>query len=764
MSNTSPSPEIKQSACILCSLNCGITVQLDGRRIKKVKGDKAHPVSQGYICQKAARLDHYQNHRDRLKAPLRRRDDGSFEEVSWDVAIAEIASKLKMFRERHGGHSIAFYGGGGQGNHLPGAYGAALRAALGTPYVYTSLAQEKTGDFWLNGKLFGRQTCHVTEGIEEAQVAVIFGANPWQAHGIPQARNVLREFAKDPKRTMVVVDPRKTQSAAMADIHLQVKPGTDAFLMLAMLATIVQHGLEDKEFLKRHTLGFETFRNHLLSINIEDYCQRAGVPTKDVVKVAELLAKADSASTRHDLGLEQSLHSTLNCYLEKLLFLITGNFGRPGCNNLHTQFVPVIGHSREPEEGGVTTKVTGMKEISKMFPPNILPQEIDTDHPERVRALFVDSANPIQTGADTAAYRQAFSKLELLVAVDVAMTETTRMAHYILPASTQLEKTEATFFTLGFPTNHFHLRKPIMEPEGDTLPEPEIYTRLLMEMGEVPRSYPILQRLAKSHVKKPRRLGFPLAFQTLLKTRPALQPYAAIILYQTLGKALPRGQASAAVIWGASHFYAKRYSKQMARAGYVGGPEKQAEKLFQAILKSPTAVPLSTHTHEEVWTLVRHPDKKIRLHIPEMFQEIEALQNEESLVSEEFPFLLAAGERRSYNANQIYRDPAWRKNDPHGALRIHPDDASRLGVADADRVKCETARGSLEVVVEIDSAMRPGFLSLPHGYGQQRTDPDNPEQLLTDGPAINLLTDSSHCDSLAKTPLHKSVPARLVKV
>ena len=130
--------------------------------------------------------------------------------------------------------------------------------------------------------------------------------------------------------------------------------------------------------------------------------------------------------------MEHSLHSTLNTYLEKLLALMTGRVGKRGGVNLHTQFVPLIGHS--PDDG-VRTRVTGMREISKMFPPNILPAEIDTDHPERVRAVFVDSANPMQSAADSQAYRQAFGKLDLLVAVDVSMTETAQMADYVLPAA-----------------------------------------------------------------------------------------------------------------------------------------------------------------------------------------------------------------------------------------------------------------------------------------------------------------------------------------
>ncbi|MEO7331927.1 MAG: molybdopterin-dependent oxidoreductase, partial [Minicystis sp.] len=138
------------TACILCSQNCGLDVALDGRRLTRIRGDRAHPASQGYTCEKALRLDHYQNGKDRLTAPLRRRADGSFEEIDWDTAIREVAAGLAKVRDQHGGESIFYYGGGGQGNHLGGAYSRATRAAVGSVYTSNALAQEKTGEFWVD--------------------------------------------------------------------------------------------------------------------------------------------------------------------------------------------------------------------------------------------------------------------------------------------------------------------------------------------------------------------------------------------------------------------------------------------------------------------------------------------------------------------------------------------------------------------------------------------------------------------------------------
>src|SRR5688572_4214377 len=201
----------EQTACILCSRNCGLRVEVEGGRIQSIRGDDAHPVSKGYLCQKAARLEYYQENADRLEHPLRRRPDGSFERVSWEEALADIARRLLAIRERHGGRAFAFYGGGGQGNHLGGAYSRQLLKAMKSRFVYSALAQEKTGDFWVNGRLFGDQRCHLTEDVEHADVVLFVGANPFQAHGIPNARDTLRELKNNPARMMVVVDPRKSE-------------------------------------------------------------------------------------------------------------------------------------------------------------------------------------------------------------------------------------------------------------------------------------------------------------------------------------------------------------------------------------------------------------------------------------------------------------------------------------------------------------------------------------------------------------------------
>jgi len=758
-----PTQSTHKTACILCSVNCGLEVEVTDGHFTKIRGDKSHVASEGYTCQKALRLDYYQNARNRVTAPMRKRPDGTFEEVSWETAIQEVGQKFTSIRDTHGGHSLAYYGGGGQGNHLNGgAHGAAAwMSAVGSPYIYTSLAQEKTGGFWLDGKLFGKQYCHPAEDVENADFLLLIGTNPWQSHGFPRARKVLQDLVSDPNRTMVVVDPRRTETAEKADEFLQVRPGGDAHMLLAMLGCIVQEELHDKEFIAEHTTDFDQLEAILRDVDVDKYAEEAGLNSDVVREVARKYATTEKACVRTDLGLEQSLHSTLNLYLSKLLWLITGHFGREGTNTLHTALGPLIGHSKDPEEGGITTQVTGAQQISGLFPPNVLPQEIDTDHPDRIRGMLIDSSNPVATGADTQAYRAAFDKLDVLVVIDVAMTETARLADYILPAHTQFEKWEATFFNGEFPENYFHLRRPVIEPKHNTLPEPEIYRRMLVAMGAFPDSFPLLTKIAAFDRKFPKLRMFPAALMQTLKRNRSLRKSMSLILHETLGRTLPDRAQPAAAVWGLCHRFVQTYGEDcVRRAGIRDQGAGIAEAMFSKIMESESGCLISVHDYEESWKFLAHKDGKIHLAVPRMFEEIKQLQSLSA--DDNYPLTLMAGERRAYNANTIYREEAWRKKDSEGSLKILPDDAAALDLVDGGWARCESSRSEIDVQVSFTDEMRPGVVSLPHGYGLSENSESGEVQQT--GPAINMLTASDFCDDLAKTPFHKSVPVRLTPI
>ncbi len=741
----------RPSACILCECNCGLEIQLggeSGRRITKVRGDKAHPASQGYACEKPSRLDFYQNDATRLTKPLRRRPDGGFEEIDWETAIREVTERLAAIRDEHGGESIFYYGGGGQGNHLPGGYSRSLRSVLGSRYRSNALAQEKTGEAWVAAQVLGTFT---RSDFEHCEVGVFIGKNPWFSHGLPRTRVTLRELAKDPDRCMIVIDPRRTETADLADIHLQVAPGGDAWLLAAIFAVIVQEGLLDEAWLAEHSDGLDEVRPHFESLPVTEYCEQADVPEALVRKAARRIAEARSAAFFEDLGVQMNRHSTLVSYLHRLIAYGTGHFGKPGTAYPVSSIQPLLTPGAAGKD--YRSPVTGSRIISGLTPCNVIPEEILTGHPKRFRAMFVEAANPVHSLADSPKMREAFEALDFVVAVDVALTETGRLADYVLPVASQFEKAEATFFNFEFPKNYFHLRHALMEPPDGLFSEAELHARLVEALGAMPK--PAVDALATAWDEG--RDAFRDKFFERMAGDPGFVALAPVVLYRAIGEKLPPGTAEGAVLWPLAQIAAQRIPASLRRAGLGADGGDLGEALFDAILENDRGFVFSVDDWSESFEKVATPNGRIQLAVPDLFEELDALATEQRAPSDpDFPLLLSAGERRSFTANTIVRNPGWRKKDAEGALRVSPEDAKSLGLEAGGQARLVTRRGSAEVRVEISERMRPGHVSIPNGTGLAHPDADE-----IGGIAPNELTSIADRDPIAGTPWHTSTAARV---
>ena len=736
------------TACILCECNCGLEVELggeDGRHLVLFRGDKRHPSSKGYACEKAHRLDHYQNGRDRLTTPLRRRADGSFEPIDWDTAIREVAERLAAVRDRHGGESIFYYGGGGQGNHLPGAYSTGTRRALGSRWRSSALAQEKTGEFWVTDRMFGVPAMRAD--FQHCDVALFLGKNPWHSHSIPHARVTLKEIAADPARTLIVVDPRRTETAELADIHLQVRPGTDASLLAALLSILVEEDLVDHAFLEARAVGLEAVLAALRNVPVADHCARAGLDELLVRRTAEVIGRARALATFEDLGVQMNRDSTLVSYLHKLLVALTGSIGREGTAFVPTVLAPIAGGASERR-----SPVKGAPIISGLVPCNLIAEEILTDHPARYRAMLVEAANPAHSLADSKRFREALQSLDTVVVIDVAMSETARLAHYVLPAASQFEKAEATFFNFDFPENYFHLRRRLLPPPPGVLPEAEIHARLALALGAITEDD--LTRLRAAAAAGPGAYADAVVGWVMGDAR--LQHQAPVLLYRTMP--LPPEVREGAIVFALALRAATQSPASLARAGFDGSPFEAAQALFGALLEKPWGVVFAVDTWDEVLQRIGTSDGKIHLALPDLLDELGKLPTSTGAADPAFPFLLSAGERRSFTANTIIRDPTWRTRDAGGALRMSPADAAVLGVRSGDRVRLSTRRDSVLVGVEVSDRMQPGHLSLPNGLGLVY--PADGTSVRT-GVAPNELTATGDRDRFVGTPWHKSVPARV---
>ena len=733
--------------CVLCGQNCGLEITVADNRIAKVRPDRSNVRSDGYVCRKGLKVAHHQHHAERLTHPLKR-VDGRFERISWDQAIDEIATKLRGIVDRHGPRSFAYMGGGGQGSHFEAAFGVRLLRGMGSQYHYTALGQEYAGMLWVHGRMFGRQYLDLIPDLPETDVLLVMGWNGMQSHGSHQAPRHLQRLAKDPNKCLVVVDPRRSETAKIADIHLPIRPGTDALLLRAMVAIVLQEGWEDRAYLERYTSGLADVAELFSKFDARAALATCRLDYERVREVSRLLATRKSC-IRYDLGLLMNRHSAVSTYLSVLLQALCGRIGVRGGSVFPGHLLPLGSHSDERDERTWRTVATNSFPVMGAYPPNVMPEEILSDHPQRLRAVFVSGSNPLRSYADTTAYENAFRRLDLLVTTELAMTETAALSHYVLPARSGYESWDGTFFPMTFPEVFFQMRRPIVEPDGEPLENGEIVLRLADRLGLVP-SIPdaLVDAAAASRTEFGRALG------KYLRENPAAAKAMPFVLGKTLGKAL--GSVHLSALWGLLQSAPKAFREEAERVGFAAGPG-QPDAIFQALLDRPDGLWISRVEPEHNLAHLQTEEGRIGLHVRELTAEIRGLDasHEEAALrpDPEFPLVLMAGRHMLSNANTLLRDPSWLDGDRSCTVTMNPADATTLGLDGGQVVRVTTAAGSVEVQLELTDAERKGHVTIPHGFGLAHGGK-------TYGVNVNRLTKNTHRDEFG-TPLHRYVPCRV---
>ena len=734
---------------------CGLEVRIEDNQIVKSRGDKENLNSQGYVCRKGLNIRYHQHHAGRLLYPLKR-VGGRFERISWDQAINEIAARLKAIVDEHGPRSLALMGGGTIACMSQGLFSVGLLRAMGSQYFYNALAQELTGRYWVDGECFGNQNRHTVPDLEHTNMVLMVGKNPMMSHHSPRARKHWPAFAKDPDNVLVVVDPRVSETAKLADIHLALRPGTDALLYRAMIAIIIQNNWQSQAYIDEHVSGFDKIRPLFENFDARAAIEVCELDYDQVVKVCRLFTTRRS-SHESDLGVLMNRHSTLISYLENVLRAICGRIGVKGGNLFSTGLMsggPTKVRNRDKEALAWRTAATDFFPITNLYPPNVMPEEILNDQPDRLRTVIVSGTNPLRSFADTSQYEKAFGALDLLVTVDIAMTETAALSHYVLPALSAYESYDAGMQPHGFPDVFMQVRHPVVKPQGEQLEAAEIFTRLADALGLVPEIPEKLQAAADSGD----RLRFGAELMAFVGENPNAGRAMQYILAKTLGRSM--GSVNLACQWSRLITLPPWAQEKAVRAGFTPGPTI-GDELFQAAIDAPSGLIVGSVDPDE-WDhfkAIATADGRIHLDVPEMLEwieEIEPARELENLNSgrDEYPLIMSSGLHFDGNANTQMRDPAWNEGKTYHWFRMHPDDAARQGLEDGQMVRVITEAGREEIELKLDTTTRPGYALMPHGFGLVH-------QGKKHGANANRLAKNTHRDRLAGTPFHRYIRCRV---
>lgn len=365
--------------------------------------------------------------------------------------------------------------------------------------------------------------------------------------------------------------------------------------------------------------------------------------------------------------------------------------------------------------------------------------------------MIVSGSNPLRSFADTLAYEKAFKKLELLVTIEISMSETARLSHYVLPAKSAFEKWDTTFFNITFPDVFLQVRHPCCESRGAPMEEGEIFTRLAESLGIMPSLPESLTRAALDN-----RQAFAMELLQFMNQNKEAARMLPFVVNRTLGEGLK--SAHLAAIWGLLMMYPQHAPVELAAAGYEVHP-LLGDTLFEEILAHPEGILIGKLDPQKNLERLRTEDAKIHLYIQELegwVQDIEAGTEREALEDSALPFILSAGRHFPFTANTIMRDPAWNDHKQTCTALLHESDARSLGLEDGQEAVITTQASSVNIPVEISDIPARGTVIIPHGYGLEYEGKSY-------GINVNQLTKNTHRDRLLGTPLHRYVPCKVEK-
>ncbi|MBF4163196.1 molybdopterin-containing oxidoreductase family protein [Nocardioides acrostichi] len=685
---TNPSVREVTTYCRICEPLCGMIATVENGRLTSLRPDGDHPLSRGYACPKGLAFPEIQYDPERVLHPLRRVAGGApgeFEQVSWDDALDDIATRLRATIDEHGGGAVGQYFGNPAGFNITAAiWSGAFVSSLGTSHQYTVGSQDINSRYVASKLLYGTLAQLPFPDLAETDFLLMIGANPLVSRGsgvrVPRAKERLADIVSRGGR-VICVDPRRSETAKAFE-HVSVNPDTDALLLASMIDVLRAEDLLDRDAVERQAVGVEELLAACSDFSPEATAARTGVSPDDVRSLARDLAAAPRAAVYGRTGSCLGRHATLISVLIDALTLLTGNLDRPGGTLLST---PVIPFEEVAERAGQMTydasrsRIGGFPDVMGTWPSAIMAEEITTPGPDQLRVLFTLAGNPVLSGPDGAGLEAALGQLDLHVAFDLYVNETNKHADYVLPARTWLERADVPFAVVNSsPWPHVQHADAVLEPEGEARLEWEVYDEIARRAGLtlfLPGPVATLTRPVRALA---RRLGVR-----------GPTPWTLVDLLMRTGP------------------YGDRFG--LRRDGVS----------LKRLRREPRGVMLPRPEGGRLAEVVRHDHGKVDLAPVQLVEEWEKLRaGRDAEPDPAFPLrMIGLREMRSQNSWMHNSSALMRGRQRVHTARIHPDDAEAVGLVEGAKVRISAARGSIDTVARLTDEVRPGTIAVPHGWG-----------------------------------------------
>ncbi|MGB3725627.1 MAG: molybdopterin-dependent oxidoreductase [Glaciecola sp.] len=701
------------STCTLCEAMCGIEVTTQGREILSIAGDKQNPFSEGHVCPKAMALKDLYEDPDRITAPLEKTPDG-WKTLTWDEALDKVAQSLHKIQQTHGNESVATYLGNPNAHNMGSIlFGPYFYRALKSHNRYSATSVDQLPHHIVSRQLFGHQSQIPIPDIDHTQHFMIIGGNPLASNGsimtVPHIKRRLKAIqARSGK--VVVIDPKKSETADISSEHHFIKPGTDALLLLAMINTLFAENLTKPDKLLDYAPQLPEVAKYVRDYSAAKVAPITGIPEDEIISMVREFCAAPSAVCYGRMGASVQAFGTLTQYLIMLFNMLTGNLDKAGGMMFTQPAADLLPHSGRGSIAQYHTRVRGLPAFAGEFPVSALAEEMTTPGEGQIKAMVVGAGNPVLTTPNGLQLDAAFEQLEFVVAVDFFITETSRHANIILPPVTALERDHYDVVFHNFAVRNSTKFSPaIFEPHETARTDWQIYLGLAERMDK-------------------------LNGQSTSK-------------YAALWEKQPTGVVN----------------DMLQLSSY----EHNGEKLSIELLKQlPHGIDLGP-LRPDLPNAIYHANKQIDLCFDYFMADLPRLDAHffTQQATQDNTLQLIGRRHLKTNNSWLHNSKRMVKGTNNGLSRctaqLHPKDAAEYQLEDAQMIEVTSRVGSISLPVEVTDKIMPGVISIPHGWGHNKKGMRWQVAQQHAGVSVNDLTDELLLDELSGNAVLNGVPVKI---